>query len=150
MLTPEDLLSRLQQQASPNQEEQDSKQTLQLDNRDLMEVDSQTTELTSPIASRVQDGLPRLLARGKENGMPPILGTMSGMLQGMMSKVLPRVSEEELYSILSFVTTEILYWRDGVYYAASVETSEDGANATKPLLGPVDSTTILAEGDEAS
>jgi hypothetical protein len=80
--------------------------------------------------------------------MPPVLATMSGMLQGMMGKLLPKASEEDMYGILTLLITEVLYWRDGVYYATTVEASEDETVIREAVLITDNASAIRTEGGE--
>lgn len=80
----------------------------------------------SPTAQAVSEGLPRLLA--KYQGSNPQLGMITGMLQGMMMNLLPRIPEESLREQLIEVRDEFTLWigdEDGIQGPLLYDTSYD-------------------------
>lgn len=62
----------------------------------------------SPTAARVAEGLPRLIS--KYQGANSQLGMMTGMLQGIMMSLLPKVPEDALRNQLIEVRDEMSLW----------------------------------------
>lgn len=72
---------------------------------------TQSSEALCHTATRVLDGLPRLLSMGKQ--LPGPMSMISGMVQGLAQQHIGKYPEEELQILLQYVEGEIHYWRTG-------------------------------------